>query len=308
MEKMEFAWKDVSGEAGIEARAEQAPELRRELLQLGFRSVGYVEYWRPWMANKQLAELTGRSFDPSTAKLLAEANWVQEILADPEGRALATVRMTPAGPSVTFRSVSERGWVVDTGSGPSGGTRYRRNLSGWMARFGPQILRPLGSKPGSGFFNEEKALGVVELWDLHRRRVQTILECGGEKLRPQDGVAQFAAGAYHRHRMVVANAEATLRFARVFRSAGVVLVLLLATFFCAAVNLSGGKSWVSLPADILIITSAFIVLSGALMFASWFFHRRILPALAGPPPMPLDELLCEIQTRLGPPAKAKKAG
>ncbi len=301
MKKMEFMWKDVSDVPGIETRAEQAPDLRRDLIQLGFRSAGYVQRWNPWVTEKKTADLAKKIYDESTSKMITGTDWVQEIYASPDGRALASLRMTPVGPAVNFRSVSEGGWVVDTGSGMARGARYRMNPFGLMAKLGG-ALRPVKTKADSGYFNHEEAAGMAELWELHKQRVQSILESNGQKLRLQGGTAVYVAGAYHLHRILVSESEATGRFLRILSVASRVLTVVIGLFFCIALLALYNMGRVNFPTTMLIIGLTFLGVLGAMILSTEVFHGYILPRLAGPPPMMLDDLLREVQSHSAPPA------
>jgi hypothetical protein len=299
--KLEFLWKDVSEEPEIEARADKAPELRRDLIQLGFRSAGYVERWNSWVTDKKTADIVKKAYNEYTSQMITRTSRVHEIFASPDGRAQALVCMTPLGPTVNFRSVSEGGWVVNTGSETVRGAGYRMNPIGLLAMLGGAQFSAK-TKADSGYFNQEKASGAAELWEQHKLRVQSILDSSGQKLRPQDGTAIYTAGAYQLHRIFVSEKEATDRFSRILITVSRVLTVLISIFECIALIVLYNAERVSFPAATIIIVLTFLGILGAIILTMVIFYRHVLPRLAGPPPMILDDLLRDLQKRIGPPA------
>jgi hypothetical protein len=302
MGKLEFLWKDVSEEPEIEARADKAPELRRDLIQLGFRSAGYVERWNPWVTDKKTADIVKKAYNKSTSRMITYTSRVQEIFASPDGRAQALLCMTPLGPSVNLRSVSEGGWVVNTGSKTVRGSGYRMNPMGLLLAMIGEAQFSAKTKADSGYFKQEKAASAAELWKQHKLRVQSILDSSGQKLRPQDGTAIYTAGAYQLHRIFVSEKEATDRFSRIFNAVSRVLIVLISIFECIALIVLYNLGRVSFPAAMIIIILTFLSILGAIILTMVIFHRHVLPRLAGPPPMILDDLLRDLQKRIGPPA------
>jgi len=301
MSKLEFLWKDVSEEPGIEARAEKAPELRRNLIQLGFRSTGFVERWNPWFTDRKTINNVKKAYDKSTSQMISHTSRVQEIFASTDGRAQALVCMTPLGPAVNFRSVSEGGWVVDTGSGTIRSAGYRINPMGLLARL-VGALRSAKTKADSGYFTQKKAAGAAELWELHKQRVQSILDSSGQKLRPQDGTAIYTAGAYQIHRIFVSEKEATDRFSRILVAVSRVLTVLISIVLCIALIALENAERVSFPTAMIIIVLTFLGILGAIILSIVIFFRHVLPRRSGPLPMMLDDLLRDLQARIGPPA------
>jgi hypothetical protein len=131
------------------------------------------------------------------------------------------------------------------------------------------------------------------------------LEDGGQTLRPQDDPALYAAGSYHFQRILGMQTQASIRYTRVLCVIWLVLALLVYIGLCAFLYGSQAADWGSLP-TILLVVSAFFGLFGSLGLALGVFHRFFLPAMRGPRPMPLDDLLRELQSRIGPPETGGK--
>jgi hypothetical protein len=82
--------------------------------------------------------------------------------------------------------------------------------------------------------------------------------------------------------------------------------VLIGLFACIAVLTLYYMRWVSFPATIIIIVLVFLGILGAMILAMGVFHGQILPGLAGPPPMILDDLIREVQSHSAPPDAESK--
>ena len=309
MGKLEFEWKDVSDVPGIDSVARPDPELHQALINLGFQSVGYRQMRMPGSSEDEAVKTANKLFvdpNPTVVTAFTEREEINEVLVSPDGRASATVVKSMGGPIVIFRTISENGWVVTTSSDYPHPPRFRRNLAALLVNITDR--KGVGTWRKSGYFEQIEAMGVSDLWELHKTRVQSILDSNGHIIPSHIRMAISAAGSYVAHRILVLDLESSTLINRLMQISligigGLIpIVSILCLWAAASAFPENDLSGLSVPVLVLAL-ALWLGLLVTPFFFRWVYNKHIGPNLFGPKPMTLDEIFGKINQQEGPTAE-----
>ena len=299
VEMLEFNWRDVSDVPGVDNIARLDLELRQALINLGFESIGFKQSRIPGASEDEAVKTANDLFidpGPTVVTLFTERDVIKEILVSPDSRALATVVDSMGGPIVIFHSISEKGWVVTTRSDDPHPPRFRRTFTGLYVKITNR--KGIGTWPKLGYFEQIEAMGVSDLWELHKNRVKSILVSSNQVIPSHSSIEISAACSYVPHRIHVFDLESSTRFNcyMVWASRIITLIPIVGSSLWCVATYAFPKYDLSrlFPAVLVLAVTLWLVALVALFVVKRVYTYYIQPVLNGPKPMTLDEILEEI--------------